>query len=169
MTVDSFKYLPRLIGMFYQTTDRQPELPIPFTPLPAPIANCRFALVTSGGLYLPSNEPAFDIEREKEEPTWGDPSFRVIPTSCQQDQIRVSHLHYNPEDVLRDFNILLPIDRFRDLDADGEIGGLANDHYSFMGFQGYPPDATLWESDFGPQIASRMRAEDVQCVLLTPA
>jgi D-proline reductase (dithiol) PrdB len=113
--------------------------------------------------------PPFDIEREKKDPTWGDPSFRIIPASSQQDQVRVSHLHYNPEDVLKDFNILLPIDRFRELAANGEICGLASEHYSFMGFQGYPPDAALWQSEFGPQIASRMKAEDVQCVLLTPA
>jgi hypothetical protein len=29
MPVDSFKYLPPLIAMFYRRTDCQPELPIP--------------------------------------------------------------------------------------------------------------------------------------------
>lgn len=48
MPVDSFKYLPRIIAVFYQMTDRQPELPIPWTPLSRPLTECKFGLVTSG-------------------------------------------------------------------------------------------------------------------------
>ncbi len=68
MTVDSFKYLPRLIATFYQMTEREPEYPIPWTPLPGPIADCTFGLVTSGGLFHLGVEAPFDLEREKEEP-----------------------------------------------------------------------------------------------------
>jgi len=67
MPVDSFKYLPRLIATFYQMTDRQPELPIPWTPLPAPLPDCTFGLVTSGGLYQQGVEPPFDLARERRE------------------------------------------------------------------------------------------------------
>lgn len=169
MPVDSFKFLPRIIALFYQTTTREPELPIPWTPLPHPIEECRFGLVTSGGLYHNVSEPPFDIEREKREPTWGDPTFRTISTDVDLDEIRISHLHINQAMVLEDVNVLLPIDRMRELTAAKQIGGLAEQVYSFMGFQGYPPDASQWRQTYGPQVADRFHTEGVHCVLLTPA
>ena len=169
MTIDSFKFLPRLIAAFYQLTDRQPELPIPWTPLSCPLAECKFGLVTSGGLYHRGAEPPFDLEREKREPTWGDPTFRRLPTDIRQEQVGASHLHLNLRDVLEDFNILLPIRRFQELAAAGRIGGLASHAYSFMGYQGFPPDTTAWQKRYGPQLAEELKAEGVRGVLLVPA
>ncbi|MBN1147355.1 MAG: hypothetical protein JXA78_08865 [Anaerolineales bacterium] len=74
MPVDSFKYLPRLIAAFYQTTDQQPELPIPWTPLSRPLAESKFGLVTSGGLYQRGVEPPFDLARAQKQPTWAAPT-----------------------------------------------------------------------------------------------
>ena len=33
MTIDSFKFLPRLIATYYRMTDCTPDLPIPWTPV----------------------------------------------------------------------------------------------------------------------------------------
>ena len=169
MPVDSFKYLPRVIAAYYRMTDRQPELPIPWTPLPRPLAKCRFGLVTSGGLYHRGIEPPFDLEREKREPTWGDPTYRTLPTDIQQAEVGASHLHINTRDVLEDVNILLPIHRFQELAAEGRIGGLAEHAYSFMGYQGFPANTTAWEGIYGPEVAEKLKAKGVDCVLLTPA
>ncbi len=169
MAVDSFKYLPRVIAAFYQMTDRQPELPIPWTPLSRPLTECKFSLVTSGGLYHLDVDPPFDLEREKQEPTWGDPTYRSLPTDIRQTEVGVSHLHINTRDILEDFNILLPITRFRELAAEGRIGGLAKWVYSFMGYQGFPPDTTAWQKTYGPEVAEKLKAEEVDCVLLTPS
>lgn len=169
MPVDSFKFLPRIIAVFYQMTDREPEIPIPWTPLPRPLPDCKFGLVTSGGLYHKGVEPPFDLEREKQEPAWGDPTYRTIPTDVPQAEVGASHLHINTRDVLADINILLPVGRFRELVAEGRVGGLADRAYSFTGYQGFPPDATAWRETYGPQVAERFKAEGVDCVLLTPA
>ena len=169
MPVDSFKYLPRIIATFYQMTDCQPELPIPWTPLPRPISGCKFGLITSGGLYHQGAEPPFDIVKEKQEPSWGDPTYRTLPTDIQQAKVRASHLHINTQDVLLDVNILLPIHRFQKLADKGHIGGLAKHTYSFMGYQGFPPDTSAWQETYGPQVAEKLKAEEVDCVLLTPA
>ena len=131
--VDSWKYLPSIIAAYYQATDQEPELPIPWTPVDRPLASCKFGLVTSGGLYQSGIDPPFDVERERREPTWGDPSYRVLPVDVEQADVGVSHLHYNPKDVLQDLNVLLPIRRFRELAAEGRIAGLAERSYSFMG------------------------------------
>ena len=79
MTVDSFKFLPRLIATFYQMTERVPDLPVPWSPLTKPVSDCKFSLVTSGGVYVKSVQDSFDVARERKEPRWGDPSFRTIP------------------------------------------------------------------------------------------
>ena len=168
MPVDSFKYLPRLIATFYQMSDRQPELPIPWTPLPRPLSDCTFGLVTSGGLYHRSVEPPFDLAREKQEPSWGDPTYRTLPIDIPQAEVGASHLHINTRDVLADVDILLPIHRFVQLAAEGRIGGVADHAYSFMGYQGFPPDTSAWQETYGPQVAERFKAAGVDCVLLTP-
>lgn len=169
MTVDSFKFLPRIIAAFYQTTERQTEYPIPWTPIPRSIKDCKFSLITSAGLYQKNMQPPFDLEREKMEPTWGDPTFRSIPTKIQPDELAISHLHFNPKDILEDINIILPLQRFQELQAESKIGGLAQNAFSFMGFQGYPPDTRAWQETYGPQVANKLNAEHVDCVLLTPA
>jgi D-proline reductase (dithiol) PrdB len=169
MPVDSFQYLPRLIATFYRMTEREPEYPIPWTPLSRPISECKFSLVTSGGLYHKGIEPPFDLERERDQPTWGDPSYRTIPTSFAQSEIGVSHLHFNTQNVLQDVNILLPFQRFQEMVAEGKVGAVAEFTYSFMGFQGFPPDTTEWQQTSAPEVAEKMKAEAVDCVFLTPA
>ena len=168
MPVDSFKFLPRLIATFYQMTEREPEYPIPWTPLPKPLAACKFGLITSGGLYQKGVELPFDIEREKQEPTWGDPTYRTIPTDIAQADIGVSHLHLNPAFAQEDVNVVLPLTRFKELVEAGEISGLADEAYSFMGFQGFPPDASTWQETYVPEVAAKFKAAKVDCILLTP-
>lgn len=169
MPVDSFKYLPRLISAIYETTNRQPELPIPWTPLARPLTQAKFGLVTSGGLYRRGMQPPFDLEGEKARPTWGDPSFRAIPVDIPQEEVGASHLHINTRWVEEDINVLLPVKRFQELSKRGVIGGLAETAYSFMGFQGYPADTSTWQKDTGPQVAALLKSAGVECVLLTPS
>jgi D-proline reductase (dithiol) PrdB len=155
MPVDSFKYLPRLIGAIYETTDVQKEIPIPWTPLERPISECTFGLVTSGGLYQRGVEPPFDLQRERLEPTWGDPTYRTIPKDITSVE-------------LSDINVLLPVHRFDEFSQEGRIAGISDHHYSFMGYQGYPPDTTAWREIYAPAVAEKFKSEGVQCVLLTP-
>ena len=169
MPVDSFKYLPRIIASFYKMTDCRPNFPIPWTPVPGPLSDCAFGLITSGGLYHRDLEPPFDVEREKLEPTWGDPTYRTIPTEVRQSDIEASHLHINTRDVLADMNILLPVHRFQTLAQEGAIGGLAKHAYSLMGYQGFPSDCAAWRNTFGPQLAQKLKMDGAHCVLLTPA
>jgi D-proline reductase (dithiol) PrdB len=169
MRVDSFKYTSRLVSRYYKMTQVKPELPIPWTPLTRPLADSRFCLVTSGGLYHRGQNPPFDVERERREPAWGDPSFRCLPSDIDPADVGLSHLHLRADDVLADMNILLPIQRFQELAAGGRIGGLADHVYSFMGYQGFPSDLTGWRERYGPEVARRMAEEEVDCVLLTSA
>ena len=169
MSVDSFKFLPRIIAAFYQLTELEPRSPIPWTPLELPLDELKLGLVTSGGMYVKEEQSPFDLEREREQPTWGDPSYREIPHSVETDDIGVSHLHLNTKDIEQDFNILLPIHRLQELLEQGQIGAAATIHYSFMGYQGHPPDTQAWEQDFAPRVAVKLINEGVHAVILTPA
>jgi D-proline reductase (dithiol) PrdB len=167
--VDSFKYLPGLVTRYYKLTSLEEYGPIPWTPLSKPFDQCRFALVTSGGLYDKRHDPPFDLAREERQPSWGDPSYRAIPAGIPQDQLGASHYHLNTEGVLADRNILLPLDRFTELIDEGQVGGLTSHHYSFMGYQGFPSDLNGWISTSGPEVAGRMSDEEADCVFLTSA
>lgn len=169
MTVDSFKYLPRLIALIYELQEPELRIPIPWTSLPGPVSRCKFGLVTTGGLFHKSLEAPFDLARERAEPTWGDPTYRTIPLKISQEEVGVSHLHVNTSYAEADLNVLLPVQRFQELERQGIIGGLANNHYSFMGYQGYPPDTDAWRYKYGPQVAQKFLDEGVNCVLLTPS
>ncbi len=166
MSVDSFKFLPGAIAAYYRNMTVQREEPVPFTPLAKPLDRCRFALVTTAGIYDKGKEPPFDAEREKREPMWGDPSFRRIARDVKQEEIGACHLHTNNRDVLLDINILLPVQRFLELESEGVIGSLAPTSYSFMGYQ---PNTTEWRQQYGPEVAALMKDEAVDAVLLTPS
>ena len=166
MTVDSFKFLPGSIAAYYRNLPVQREEPVPFTPLAKPLGQCRFALVTTAGIYHKGKEPPFDTEREKREPMWGDPTFRRIPRDVKQEEIGACHLHTNNRDILIDVNIVLPVHRFLELESEGVIGSLAPTSYSFMGFQ---MNSTEWRQRYAPEVAALMKDEGVDAVLLTPS
>lgn len=172
MVVGSFKWLPYRLATWMQMEWQAPGEPAttPFTPLAKPLSSSRFALLTTGGLYLKGQQQPFDVEREAREPEWGDPSYRVIPKGTNLGEIAVAHTHYNPVDAEQDFNILLPVHRFIELEKAGEIGSLAPSTYSVMGYQGHPvPDYKEWQERSGPKMLAQMRAEGVDTLLLTPA
>ncbi len=165
--VDGFRFLPPSLGAWIRSTIPSEDFQgkIPWTPLSKPLSETTFALVTSAGISLKS-DPPFDMEREKTEPTWGDPTYRFIPKGTQSADINVNHLHINSKHILADLNVMLPLERMEELSAEGVIGSLAPTAYSFYGFQ--------WENrDFlntaiAPMI-DNMKLEDVEAVLLTPA
>jgi len=168
MAVDSYKWLPGSLVNYYRALSLQKEEPLPWTPLAKPVEECRFSLVTTAGLYLKGKQPPFDLGRERQNPLWGDPTYRTIGRDVKQEEVGVAHLHINTADLEADINIALPVHRFLELEAAGEIGSLAPTSYSFMGYQGNPRNSDEWEKRYGPEVAARMKEEGVDAVLLTP-
>lgn len=165
MAVDSYRYLPRSLAAMVQAWPAERLDPIPWAPLRARLGELKLALVTTAGVYVEGREPPFDAERERREPTWGDPSYRTIPHDVAREGIGASHLHVNNEFVRQDLNVALPLDHAEDALSDGLLGGLAETHYSFMGFQ---LDTGEWERRYAPEVAERMRSDGVDVALLTP-
>ena len=166
MPVDSFKYLPRSFRKGFDGMAFQEETPV-WSPLSVPIEEATVALLTSAGIYLHESQPPFDVERERQEPNWGDPTHRIIPRTVRQEEIAAEHLHINTRDVLIDFNVALPIRAFGQLEAEGAIGTLADEHYSFMGFQGGNVDH--WRTESVPELTRRLKDAGVHALVLAPA
>ena len=132
-----------------------------------PLNEARIGLLSSAGMFLTGEQEPFDVERERREPTWGDPTLRVIPNDVAQSQIDATHLHLNTADFLVDMNVTLPIERLAELVTDGTVGSASSEHYSVMGFQ--QEGAEVWRTVTGPEIAARCHAADIDAVILAPA
>jgi D-proline reductase (dithiol) PrdB len=96
--------------------------PIPWQPLSNPLSATTVALVSSGGVHLRTDRP-FHLN--------GDPTFRVIPKTATAVDLTISHQAYDTRDALRDINLVFPLERLRELEAQGIIGRLAEAHYGF--------------------------------------
>jgi D-proline reductase (dithiol) PrdB len=115
----------------------------------------RVAIVTSAGLSL-RGEEAFGL---------GAADYRVIPSTTNSGDILMNHVSVNFDRTgfQDDVNIVFPIDRLKEMAADGEIGSVADFHYSFMG----ATDPALLE-DSARALAGMLREDKVNAVILTP-
>ena len=165
--VDGFRFLPPGLAAWILTfiPDGEFEGQIPWTPLEKPLNASTVALVTSAGISLKS-DPPFDMEKEKLDPDYGDPTFRVLPKATTANDINVNHLHINTSFILEDLDVMLPLARMAELEAEGIVGSLAPSAYSFYGFQWGSTD--FLDKAIAP-MAQQMKTEGVDAVVLTPA
>ena len=98
----------------------------------------------------------------------GDPSVRVIPGDTPRGEVRITHKYYDHSAADRDLNVVVPIDRLRELAAAGDVGGVAPRIYSFMGHIDGAHVRTLVEQS-APDVARRLRGDGAEAVVLTPA
>jgi D-proline reductase (dithiol) PrdB len=118
--------------------------------------------VTTAGVHLKSQEP-FNMDDPD-----GDPTFRAIPTDAPRADLTITHKYYDHSAADRDINVVLPLDRMRELLAKKRIGGIAPLAYGFMGHIDGPHLKTLLENT-APDVARRLKEDRADAVLLTPA
>lgn len=135
---------------------------IPWTPTKKPLSDCTLAVVTTCGVHHTEQKP-FDMQDSE-----GDPSFRAINGATIGSDYRITHDYYDHSDAEKDLNIVLPLDRLQELQQEGIIGRLASTHYSFMGHIDGRHIATLIEQT-AKQVVAKLRQDEVDVVLLTPA
>lgn len=139
---------------------------IPWAPFKKPLAECNLAMVSTGGFYLEGDEP-FDVDSAR-----GDAGFRTIPSNSAGEKIKVAHTHYSHARVNEDLNVLFPIDRLRELAESKVIGKLSRNFYSF-GFGGNLTREFIGGEDgsggSAHKLVEKLKADDVDCVLMVPA
>lgn len=167
MRVDSFAFLPRSFRVLYDSATPAPgdDEPV-WAPFDVRLADSSIALLTSAGLHVAATQAPFDAERERREPTWGDPSWRVIPGDAAQGTLGMTHLHVNNDDVLADHEVALPMHGLRALAQEGVVGQAAASHVSVMGYQ--EAGARVWREQTAPAIVEHLRDERVHGLVLAP-
>src|SRR5262249_22107377 len=128
------------------------------------LSQCSVALISSAAIALATDKP-FNQEIERRNPWFSDPSFRVIPRDTRAEDVRVYHLHINPDFIQQDISGGIPLTRLVELEASGDIGRAAQSHYSFIGYT-CQPERLLAESV--PAIIGKLREESVDVVILVP-
>lgn len=132
----------------------------PITPLGKPLAQCRVALLTSGGIS------------EKQAKAW-DPharnDFRLdsIPARTEANGFQVHDSYYDHSDAEKDINTVFPLERLSELAADGFIGEVAPRHWS--GFMGRIYKRTQVLDVEAPKFAQLLADDDVDALVAIPA
>ncbi len=163
--VDSYRFLDGVSKrVMRHWSGLRPGGSSPWTPLAKPLPQCTIALVSSAALALNSDRP-FDLQIERLDPWFSDPSYRVLPRDTRTGEVQILHLHVNPAFAGQDLNCVMPLERLAELVALGELGGSAPSHYSYVGYT-LRPERLLRET--APSIVERMRQERVDAAVLVP-
>ncbi len=133
----------------------RPE-PVTLSPLTKPLSESRVLLIGSGGIYR-HGQVAFH--------TKDDTSVRVIASDIETQELRTAHFAYDQADARNDPNCVFPLDRLRELVAEGTIGALCPQSYAFMG--GIYSTRRL-EAETAPLLEAECRAQEPDLVLLVP-
>lgn len=104
------------------------------------------------------------IRRGEKPFPFGSAECRFVPASVPASEILMSHvsINFDRAGFQRDLNVVYPIDRLRELAAEGVIGGVAETHFTIMGSTG--PVGMTTTAD---QIAGQLRQERIDSVLLS--
>lgn len=138
---------------------RAAEMPVmePGPWLTAPeLSEAKVAIISTSGLHRRSDPPF----------TVGAVDYRLIPGDVDFADVVLSHVsvNFDRSAFQQDPNIWFPIDRLREMETAGEIGGLSRWHYSFMGAQ--PNHEALAVT--GEEVGRLLAADDVDVALLIP-
>jgi len=133
-----------------------PEIPAGEWITPKPLTESTVAIISTAGLHRRGDVPF--------QP--GAIDYRLIPGDVDFGDVTSSHIsaNFDRSALQQDPNITFPLDRLREMATDGEIGGVANWHYSFMGAQ---PNPALFEQT-GTEVGELLAADGVDVALLIP-
>jgi D-proline reductase (dithiol) PrdB len=139
-----------LLSFKCPTFDTQPWVGGP------PLNKRRVAIVTTAGLILRHDRP-FQMGP--------DDYYRVIPGDVQSNDLIMSHMSagFDRTGFQRDWNVVFPIERLREMVSEGIIGSVADFHYSFNSIRAQPDDPGAIR-----EIAGLLKKDNVDAVLLFP-
>ena len=115
----------------------------------------RVTMISTAGLHRRGDRPF----------TMGSDDYRVIPADIRANELVMSHVstNFDRTGFQQDLNVILPIDRLREMAGRGEIGSVADFHYSFMG----ATEPEKMEQTVR-KLASLIKKDKANAVLLVP-
>lgn len=132
----------------------------PWTPMTKPLSECTVAMLVSGGISHCATMP-FDPDARN------DHRVDAIDPSVPSDEYQIHDSYYDHTDADLDLNCLMPIDRLRELAEAGEIGAVANRHWS--GFMGRTYNRSKVIGESAPALAAQLQADKVDLLIAIPA
>ena len=128
--------------------------PTPWVPGPD-LKAARIAIVSTAGLHRAS-DPKF---------AGGSADYRILPADLDYSELAQSHvsINFDRSAFQQDVNVVFPLEHLKQMAADGEIGSVAQWHYSFMG----ATDPTRM-AETAPQVAKLLKEDGVNAVILIP-
>jgi D-proline reductase (dithiol) PrdB len=168
MAIDSYRFLDfatRQIIRAWVEREARASRPSPWAPLRKPLSACTVALLSTAGVARRDDRP-FDLEGERRNPWWGDPTFREIPLGSTEADVDLHHLHIDRRFGREDLDVVLPMRRLAELAGEGFVGRPAQVHYAVMGYQLRPE---VLEGETAPALARLLAAREVDAVGLVPA
>jgi D-proline reductase (dithiol) PrdB len=123
-----------------------------------PLRQRRVALISTAGLHRRGDRPFTGGA--------GATEYRVIPADATAADLVMSHIsvNFDRSGFRQDLNVVLPLDRLRELAAEGAIGSVADFHYSFMGA---PWPSTRFEPK-ARELAGLLARDRVDAAVLIP-
>ena len=153
-------------GLWHTVNERYPGSMIhkdDFVPLARvgkPLSECKLVFVSTSGVQ-PKGSMPFDTVHPV-----GDYSFRRVPSTSRVEDLEIHQLKYPTAGANRDLNVIFPIERLRELAAEGVVGGLAENFYTFIG---YNMDPERLERTLAEDIATAIAEEGADIALAAPA
>ncbi|MDP6563527.1 MAG: glycine/sarcosine/betaine reductase selenoprotein B family protein [Alphaproteobacteria bacterium] len=120
-----------------------------------PLAERRVAMISTAALQRRDDRPFLA----------GAADYRVIANDTPAADLVMSHVstNFDRSGFEQDLNVVLPLDRLRELAEAGEVGSVGRYHYAFMG----STDPTQME-DAARELAGHLKADGVDSCLLIP-
>lgn len=120
-----------------------------------PLKQRRIAIITTAGLHVRDDRP-FDP---------GAADYRVIPGDTPDADLVMSHtsVNFDRSGFQEDVNVVFPLARLRELEAEKVVGSVSGYHYAFMGAA---PILALEPK--ARELAALLKKDGVDAVLLSP-
>jgi len=136
--------------------------PVPFATMRRPLREARIGLVVTACMTMPEQEP-FDANQPD-----NDPSIRVVPAQTDPQVLVNTYAEqaFDHAGLAEDANLLVPIDRIREMAEGGEIGELSPRVVSLCG---HLPHPKVLMRDTAPAIARLFLDDGVDVAMLVPA
>ena len=132
------------------------DLPVaddPSSTRPAPAKERRISIVSTAAVHKREDKPF----------SWLAKDYRAFHKTDRDLVMTHVAVEFDRSAWQQDLNTIVPLDRLEEMASDGEIGSVADEHYSFMG----AADPVTMEKS-ARQAAARMKQDGVNTVFLIP-
>lgn len=125
-----------------------------------PLDECNVSILVSGGISLCSAVPFNPQARN-------DHRVDAIPNDAADIDFQIHDAYYDHTNADHDINCVFPIARLREMAAAGEIGRVADRHWS--GFMGRIYNRTKIMEESAPAFVAKLNEDAVDILLAVPA